>query len=54
MLQDKIEKRIEGSYEVIKECLETIYQQLSEIYASVESMQMLFFFNNDLKEENKN
>ena len=30
MLESKIEKRIEGRYEVIKECLETIYQQLSE------------------------
>lgn len=49
MLQDKIEKRIEGRYEVIKECIESIYQQLSEIYASVESMQMLSFFKDDLK-----
>ena len=49
MLQDKIDKRIEGRYEVIKECIESIYQQLSEIYASVESMQMLSFFKDDLK-----
>ena len=51
MMQNKIENRIEGRYEVIKECIETIYQQLSEIYASIESIEMLSFFKEDLKED---
>ena len=51
MLKDKIEKRIEGRYEVIKECIETIYQQLAEIYSSIESIQMLSFYKEDLNEE---
>ncbi len=53
MIKDKIDKRIEGRYEVIKECLETIYQQLSEIHASLESIKMLSYFKDDLKEDNQ-
>ena len=53
LLQHKIEKRIEARYEVINECLESIYQQLSEIYASIESIQMLYFFKEDLKKEER-
>ena len=51
MFKDKIEKRIEGRYEVIKECIDTISQELAEIYASIESIQMLSFYKEDLNEE---
>ena len=51
MLKEKIEKRIEGRYEVIKECIDTISQELAEIYASIESIQILSFYKEDLNEE---
>ena len=52
MIKDKIEKRIEGRYNVIEECINSMFQQLSELSSSVEALQMLSFLKDDLQNEN--
>lgn len=52
MLKDKIEKRIEGRYEVIQENIESLYRHLSELSASIEALQLLSFLKDDLQKEN--